>query len=493
MMRLKNLTVVAMAAIAVSCSDDTLSIGNSLTEETDKVEVNTATFDVQTRTIAADSVLSRSNVCYFGRIMDPETGASVTSEFMTQLHILESFATYPDKQIVSRKDGMAVADSCRLELYFDKPSTAADTLAAMVLRVSELDKPMEEGVVYYSNYDPEERGYLRHDGLVKEKPFSYADQTLLAERYKNSTSAAYKHFTYIPLNDEYTAKDGTTYSNYGTYIIQQYLNHPEYFTNTYQFVHNVCPGFYFQVADGYGFHCQVPDMALRIFYTVVNDKDSVYTSEIPLAGTEEVLQTTRIHHDNEVMQELTTDNSCTYIKSPAGLFTEVTLPVTDIKNAHPGDSLLSARISFARINNTVTDKKALDVPTYLLMVPKDSLYTFFEKNSLPDNRISFYTTYSDAAAVGTNSYTFSNISSLITALYDNRQRGMVYDKSWEQKHPDWNKVVLVPISVTTSTSTTTTVTDVDHNMAITSTRLVGGSENPYEPIQVSVVYGQFSK
>jgi hypothetical protein len=184
------------------------------------------------------------------------------------------------------------------------------------------------------------------------------------------------------------------------------------------------------------------------------------------------------------------DNSCTYIKSPAGLFTEVTLPVNDIISGHENDSLLAAKISFQRINNATKSEHALDVPTYVLMLPKDSLYTFFEHNSLTDNKISFYTTYSSSS----NTYTYNNISSLITFLNYKRNTGRNADPHWEERHPDWNKVVLVPVSLTNVTvNSSVQTTDVSHNMGITSTRLVGGSNNPHSPIQVSVVYGQFRK
>ena len=65
-----------------ACDDDSLNIGNSLTSSADKLSVASASFDVATQTILADSVLSRSSTCYFGRIKDPETGAYVTSDVM---------------------------------------------------------------------------------------------------------------------------------------------------------------------------------------------------------------------------------------------------------------------------------------------------------------------------------------------------------------------------------------------------------------------------
>ena len=67
-----------------------------------------------------------------------------------------------------------------------------------------------------------------------------------------------------------------------------------------------------------------------------------------------------------------------------------------------------------------------------------------------------------------------------------RQKGVSENPNWEAEHPDWNKVVLVPVSYDSNTSTS-----VDHDMSLTSVRLVGGTENPNDPIKVSVVYGKF--
>lgn len=320
MVKVKHIAVIACMAIATSCNDDTLNIGNTLTADNDKIEAASATFSAQSRTIIADSVLSRSTTCFFGRIMDPETGISVTSEFMTQFYIQETFSLHPDSQIVSRENGRAVADSCQIELYFNKPSSACDTLAPMKLRLYELARAMDDGMVYYSNYDPVEKGYIREGGLTTDKMFTYADQAIYNLRKQSAEDESYANFIHVPLNKPYTDRQGVTYKNYGTYIIQQYQQHPEYFKNAYQLTHHICPGFFFQIRDGYGFYSQVPVVALRLFYTV-SVNDSVYATNKALAGTEEVLQTTKIDNDGEAVRRMAADNSCTYIKSPAGLFT----------------------------------------------------------------------------------------------------------------------------------------------------------------------------
>lgn len=492
MMKHNLLAGIVLLALSFSaCSDDTLDIGNTLTQQSDKLTVSAANYVVQTRTVMADSVLLRSSYCYLGRVKDPETGAYIKSELMTQFNLLSTFSFPAESKIVSKYNDMAAADSCCLDLYMERPTTITDTTAAMKIRISELDRPMEENQRYYSNFDPIGQGFIRQDGLQKDKMFAYRDQTK-ADTTLNRSS--YYHYINVRLNDPYTDKSGVTYNNYGTYIMQQYYRHPEYFRNSYTFIHNVCPGFFVSVTDGEGVYTEIPDMALRVYCRYNYKPDSVSRYGITLAGTEEVLQTTKITNDEEVLRQLAADNSCTYIKSPAGLFTEVTLPIDDIYKGHENDSILSAKISFQRINNDFYDE-ALSIPEDIVMVPKDSLHAFFEKSKAPDNKLTFYTTYKNTSgANASNQYTFSNISGLIATLAAQKKAGLQTDSQWLSKHPDWNKVLLVPVQVIVASAQSTissTTSSFENAVDISSTKLVGGSQNPRDPVKLNVVYGSF--
>ena len=95
---------IAMATIAISsCSEDTIDLGNSLTSDIDQFIISSDTFYVSTRSIVADSVLSRSPYSYLGRMKDPETGSYVSADYTTQFAILED-ETY----FVDRKDLLSV-------------------------------------------------------------------------------------------------------------------------------------------------------------------------------------------------------------------------------------------------------------------------------------------------------------------------------------------------------------------------------------------------
>lgn len=103
-------------------------------------------------------------------------------------------------------------------------------------------------------------------------------------------------------------------------------------------------------------------------------KDTTVNVVTTFAGTEEVIQSTRISNDNAAIDKMVEEgnkNDITYIKSPAGIFTELTIPVDEILNGHENDTINSARISLTRINNTKHEKYNLDIPTTLLLIPND--------------------------------------------------------------------------------------------------------------------------
>ena len=227
-MKAKWIAGIVLTALAFSaCDDNTDDVGASLTNRLDKFQIVTDTFAVSTRSFLVDSVITHSKYTYLGRIKDPETGAYVTSSYSTQFMHLEetTTVTFPSKdQILSVEDGEVIADSCHLNIYIN--SFVGDSLAPMKLKVYELNTPVPEGKTYYSDYDPEEEGIIRTDGICKEK--SYTKTNFLVSDSLRQTSN-YMSYINITLNEPYTDKEGKTYKNYGTYILRSFYEHPERF------------------------------------------------------------------------------------------------------------------------------------------------------------------------------------------------------------------------------------------------------------------------
>lgn len=500
-MKLRLFTAIAFIAMAmISCTEDTDTIGSSITNDTDRLLFSTGVYNATSRSILADSVYSHNSDCYFGMVKDPETNTYVKSDIMAQFNMIEGFSLPSEDKMLSKIDGEVVADSCCISLFVKYSKSYGDTLNAMKMRVSELNAPIDDKYTHYSNFDLKKNGYIRNDGLKINKMFTVRDLKLsdgnLYSLQHNipyqgtSSDSGYYDRILIPMNVPYTAKDGRTYNNYGTYVMRTYYEHPEYFTNSYRFVHNVCPGFNFEITDGLGVMANIMEIDIQMFYSFITPTDTTAYTSVYLSSTPEVLQTAHIVNDRKALEDLVNDNSCTYLKSPAGIFTEVTLPVDEISQAHANDSLLSVSISFSRQNSDVETSNPISTPSSILMVHKDSLYSFFENKTMYDYKSSFY-----AALSSTNNYSFNSIGNIITLMAQQKAEGLKSDPDWVAKHPDWNKVVLVPVSTTVKYSsdyygnTTSTVSAVGNQLGLSSTKLVGG---PNSPIEVKVIYAKFN-
>jgi len=506
-MRFKYITAIALCAMAfISCDEEATTIGNSLTSENDKLVVTTHTFNVLTQSLAVDSVFSRERQGYFGNVKDPETNAYVKSEFTTQFNMMENVVSdmpkYEDMTGLD-ENGNVVADSCFIKILFDIPSSYGDTLASMKLRISELDRPINNEQMHYTNFDPKESGYIREGGMQLDRMFSLRDLTLsdsvrgLTETnlHRNTTTTSsngYYDELNIQFNKPYTDKNGVTYNNYGTYILRKFYEHPEYFKNSYNFIHHVCPGFHFETVDGTGVMARILEMNLCVFYrAMIYGKEK--TDYLRMTSTEEVVQTTKVTNDKEAINRLVEDNTCTYLKTPAGIFTEVTLPVDEISTSHPTDSLLTAKVIFQRQNNQANSPQlAFEVPQKLMLIEKDSLDSFFKGKNLFNNL------YAYQVSLDKNAYTFPNISNLITRMHQAKEKGVKSDPNWTANHPNWNKALLVPVEVINITSSSSTIYGTqsyetpiatENKMGLTSTRLVKGSAE--NPIKIEVIYAKF--
>lgn len=485
---LRLLTVLVIAALTfAACDDTTEGIGGSITNKIDNINISNSAFNVTTKSIVADSVLSRNNTGLIGKMKDPETGNYIKGDYMTQLSVLPTFSVDTLDYIKQANKGSIDADSCYLLVSYN--ASYGDTIAPMKVTAYEMTKPMAENKEYYSNYD------AFKEGCVNENNQHWSSN------YNLSNTSDVKNFK-IYLNKKYT-KDGKTYKNYGSYIMQTYAEHPEYFKTNYKFLHNVCPGFYIKNVGGTGNMAKIWNTEL-IFYwkKTIKAKDGVTDSTgigyNRFDGTEEVLQLNKIENDTENLKKLASQEDWTYLKSPAGIFTEVTLPIDDIMKGHEKDTLNTATISFPRLNNADEDNPYnFATPSTILMVQKDSLQSFFEKSKLADNRTSYTASYSSTGTYK-NAYTFQNIANLVSAMYKNKGKG-----------ENWNKVVLVPVNVITTTQGyTTVISKINHDMSLASTRLIVGTDDPDKdyttdkktgkkvasgPIRIKVIYSKFKE
>ena len=539
MMRKLIMAGIAMMTIAISsCDEDTTTLGDSLTSDIDRFATLSQSYRIETKSLRTDSVLASSMFQYLGKINDPETNSYITSDYMTQFNILEneSSGIFPKEELMPLDDDFKVfADSCVIRIMVS--SFQGDSLSPMKLRLCELAKPVPNGSYYYSDFDPEEEGYLRtefdesgksikddHDNDISildlKKSYTVSDLTM-SDSLRNVLrgNQYYKYIT-IPLTQPYTDKEGTTYpgydaekgygSGYGTYLLRTYYEHPEYFKNSHTFARNVCPGFYLKTIDGTGVMLEVANTQIIVYYTYTTKDEVIVSTSRVFMSTDEVLQTNHVVNDKEGIKELEKIDTCTFLKTPSGIFTEVELPIDSIiwlkqKDAkgnelasHVNDTLMSAKITFAQMKaQNELSSKLLEEPTDILMLPLDQLYSFFEKSSMPNNITTYLGTYNSVQ----KTYSFNTLTGLINSIWTKmKPQVMNADgtvnlqkvENYKKENPNWNKVVLVPVdlTLTSSSNTTSSVSSVFNSMIISSVRLVGGKNNKHAPIKIDVTYSK---
>ena len=297
----------------VSCDDTTDTLGGSLIDNGDRLSIKTDTFSVASETVLAGKVIARSATGYLGRMEDPETMTTVTGNLMSQFHVLSNFELPQKDSIMSRDaNNEIIADSCDIRLYYN--SYYGDSLSQMKLTAYELDRPVEEGQTFYSDFNPETQGDIRpaaQGGIAEKRSFTLMDYTEADSLRKKK---GYARNINIRLNRQYTDKKGVMYNNYGTYLLRKYQEDPSAFRDAYRFLHEICPGFYFKIDGGTGSMAHIQMAQLNIYFKH-KEKGKIKEISTNFVSTEEVLQITHFDNDNNRLQQLANESGHTYLKT----------------------------------------------------------------------------------------------------------------------------------------------------------------------------------
>lgn len=467
------------AVLLASCNDDTSSMG--IIPDSDRISNNDTILQLSTRSVALDSVKANSTTCFLGNITDPETDADITADFVAQFYTFEDFAFPAKNQMVGTVDGkeqrgVVRCDSIDVKLYYS--SYYGDATNPMKLEAYMLDPQnlLSEDSTYYTNQD--------------------LSQFMLA----GASPVASRVFTPTNYNDDDAVQSSSGYApnvhlhldrRVGQAMMEKYYENPGNYHNSYTFIRNVMPGLYFRTSGGRGTMLKLYVSTMNLYFRYYDEKeDSIFTGMARFSATPEVIQSTRFQNGN--MELLLNDNTCTYLKTPAGIATEMTLPVDEVfANGHASDSISLASVTLTRYNKPQDDYQ-LGTPGELLMVRKQDYHKFFSEGRVSDNRTSYTTTFASAY----NTYTFTNISRLLSYCRSEKaskakEQG-ISEEEWERQNPDWNKVLLIPVTTSTSTVSNNGISSnvqvsVNHDMSLTSIRLVGGDTK----INMQVIYTKF--
>ncbi len=476
--RIVLIQYIAMFCIATmlptACDDNTSELG--IYQEADGITNSSQIFEITTRSVLLDSVIATTATNYVGNITDPETGTDISADFAAQFFVFEDY-NFPAKNLMlGRKSdgieaqGIVQCDSCELRLYFNKYYGEGNNPMKLEVSLLDINNILNEDSTYYTDIDLTQ--YLP----VGSSPLATRMFTPMDYNLDDATLTSSSHTHNVPISLP---------TSLGQEIMEKYYANPDNFKDSYHFIRNVFPGLYIRTSNGSGSMLSVSAGTLNLYYHYADDsdEDTTYVGLTRFAATPEVIQST--HFSNGNMNSLLADKSCTYLKTPAGICTEMTLPIDELfSGSHATDSISLASVTLTRYNKQ-QDNYQLGTPAELLMVRKQEAKAFFAEHRVSDSRTSFTTSFSSLY----NTYTFSNICRLLAyckheKISEAAAQGIT-EEQWALQNPDWNKVLLIP--VTTSSNTSGVQVSVTHDLGLGSIRLVGGST----PLKMQVIYSKF--
>ncbi len=521
-----GILLVALLSLC-GCDDNTDSLGMSILPDSDLISTNTKTFPLRTRSQLAGRVYARTSTGYVGRFTDPNRSngfGDYEASFLTELNCTENFQ-FPDQYDDENHTGMMAGDTCvsfQLVVYYQ--TWFGDSLNACRMSAYKLNDKWIEAKdnatsgnkeFRYTDIDP--TLYFTEDDLLGSKAYTAYD-TSVPDSIRNATDS-YGQSTFMP-NIVFPLD-----KEWGTEIYRDNKAHPEKYANADAFIRNVLPGIYLKTDYGDGtilnvyrvdlqmqfrFH-YLDDDGSKLVKKVTDDygeagSDSLYYSIATVfASTQEVVQANQFQNSALLEERVTQDTECTYLKSPAGIFTEVDLPLDNIRLQLAGDTLNAVKLALDNYANNTSNDFDMSAPTSVLLVRKQNKDSFFENHELPDNVTSFVATHN---SVETNQYTFPNIARLVSTCLNEKETarqeakaadGANWDESaweeeWTKENPDWNKVLIIPVNVNYETNTSTgtqTMTGIEHDLQPTYAKLKGGEQGP--ELELEVTYTEFKQ
>lgn len=436
----KGVGVIAKATYGVlagvllsltACDKNNNSIGENLLPQYTKMSAHSEVFTMDMATISADmkanasstatgtsynNIYVNSTLGYIGEIPNAEFGA-IKCEYLTQVYAPRGykFASEPVEHKV---------DSAFITIYYQ--GFSGDSIAPIEVSAYQLKKalPFQK----YSISDISE--YVSTDNLLGKASY-------YANRGHGSLANGLKYIRIpFPLDK---AQDFYNKSKEGSPVFDSQEAFSQYF-----------PGIYLTTSAGSGSVLRVMDTAISFFFQTEKmlrrkstgkvDSLGIVTQLEELAHTSEVPQLSRFANSGveELLQKSSTE-PYTYLKAPAGVLTEVTIPTVEIKK-----SLDKAPAGYERVLNSLhiqfTGEKpnkslyALNPPQDLLLLPKDSVSNFFERE-LTELNTPYTAFISNRLTAGSLVYDFGNITSVVIEHI--------------KKHPDTDLVLwLIPVERT---------------------------------------------
>lgn len=561
-MKAKYALIALLAITFFGCDDNTAGLGLGMFPGSDQnINGKLTTYDVTTESVPAGQIYAKSNIGYVGKFTDDLFG-TYQAGFLSELNCTKGM-TFPgvyngtafdsdnkltqtmvgedgddkDKEDITfvEDNGKIIGNIHTIELYLWYSSYFGDSLTASRLSVYELGgngkETLNKDNAYYTNIDPND--FYDPQNILGTKAYTAVDLSVKDSIRKLST--------YVPSVHVSFEKDAAI--RIGKEIIKKAYKSGTNFDRDK--LKEAFKGIYVKGDYGDGTILYIDDVQMNVVYKCyavdsitglklkkkileeneTTPRDSTYYGYRMFNSTREVIQANSLDNDQAAIDKCIKDPDLTYIKSPAGIFTQVTIPVSEIAENLQGDTLNAVKLGIPIYNETSDKKFGMTKPRSVLLIRKKYKDTFFEKNQLSDGTISSLFNYADNTLSFTQ-YTFNNITQMINNCLADREAARnllpmtfkVTDpvtgieetktattiKEWED-YSEWNKFVLIPVLVTKDASSSnnyygtssSNIISIQHDLKPGYVRLKGGTKkldgkpDPNNVLKLEVVSTNF--
>lgn len=416
------LITIAAAASFTSCEDEVSTVGGSLASGEVQIALDSLIWNgtdqyvyrgdnktlvkcpkIEYTSLFDKSIDSRSSTNLIGRLSVPEYG-DLRCSFVSRM-MCSTALGIPDSI------GIEQIDSMLLVLSVPRGELTGDSLAPQQLRVYRLTKSLPLDIT--NEFDP--TGYYDPS-----KPLGTRSYTLSALGMNDSIYKALSFINIeIPMSREMAVETVNAYRNEATKSIFEW---PQTFE---QYFH----GIYVEPSFGRGCVANIAATNFLIFYNYnvqetktdseTNTTTTTVTKKTGVSGvfgsSPIVLSSNNINYvPSAKLQEMSTANE-PIITTPGGYRVKMRFPakeLIDIYKSTQSKLAVVSDLSFAIPAEEISNDYGITPPPYLLMVKTSKLKEFLESNSLPDNKDSFYATYSST----NKRYAFSSMRQYILDL-----------------------------------------------------------------------------
>lgn len=342
-----------LSLLFIACDDKMNTLGGSIQPGGDSVEVGADTVQIKARTISLkDSIYARTISGSLGEYHDPIFG-KIKSDYLCEF--------FSSEKTTIHNRAFAI-DS--VQFVFMASGFYGDTVSPMGISVYKLNKKLEKD--FFTNIDPSKYCDLSH--LMARGMFVVQDIPSSGKIVANADTLLGHQFL------ERWKQDSTVFKS------------PEALKKFF-------PGAYVTTTFGSGTLVNVKYTLFDIHYKYVgrnkgNTADSIMTDYFRISVTPEVIQMN--HIENSIPSDILAENSQkSYLKTPAGVCTELTIPLKEIIKKAGDKNIINSAVLKIKGMTEEEELSGLPRPSMLLLVNKDSLSNFFVDKKQPDDLTSY--------------------------------------------------------------------------------------------------------